>query len=692
MGIGCYASDILSALERLVWVDSFFERVADIMFRLIDSDPGIFKGASSLHALARIMLPWHPQTFVSADRRKNIIDHFVEEKPESSWALLLSLLPKSNSTTTNTARPKYLNCGSDDYQIKVAISEFWDVSEHYLSLAMKLAKNNLSNIIQLFDFFSDMPFHFQKELLALSCSDAIRRLPEEERIPLWSKLTRLCARHRTYSYAKWALPEETLKLVDSVIEQIKPQKKALRFLPLFSRSCGDYFPHESGNRDSYQKKIEHISDLQDEAARSILREDGVEGILDFAKKIENVYQLGYSAANVCSDVDAQSILDSCLASNDVQIKAFLSVFIARKYQKCAEPWINGISRENWTPEQTVAFLCSLYPVTSCVLTLKSNWLKDRERLYWENYDLPFADMIDKDCFYNVIDALLLADRPDKAIDLLGQLSYVKYPFDARRAVRALALASAQGYKVDPYGAAGQNYLSVLYLVQNSEEISDDDKRSIEWRNIEYLANAYGDEVPFPKYIYKKMSLEPDYFCKMLNCAYSKCDTAGMSGNVTLSEEHVTVKKQDILDLLWNWRLIPEFYFKDNQFCSPLFERWFDGVVEIARKTDCYKVALATIGEALVATPEEPDGSFWINKEIASLIDRIENKGLRDGYRNGYCDWRNSRSDEDLKLIEELNEKAEALNAFGCPRFAELLRNIVKDIKADGRPFRVFEEE
>ena len=74
----------------------------------------------------------------------------MEETLELGWTLL-SLLPKSHSTTMNTARPKYLDSGSDDYQIKVTISEFWDVSEHYLSLAMKLAKNNLSSIIQLFD-------------------------------------------------------------------------------------------------------------------------------------------------------------------------------------------------------------------------------------------------------------------------------------------------------------------------------------------------------------------------------------------------------------------------------------------------------------------------------------------------------------------------------------------------------------
>ena len=75
-----------------------------------------------------------------------------------------------------------------------------------------------------------------------------------------------------------------------------------------------------------------------------------------------------------------------------------------------------------------------------------------------------------------------------------------------------------------------------------------------------------------------------------------------------------------------------------------------------------------------------------------MIDKTEYKGLRDGYRCGFYDLRNFRSEEDLKLIEKLKMRAEELNKFGCPRFAGLLRDIVKEIEAEGRQFRVFEEE
>ena len=335
-----------------------------------------------------------------------------------------------------------------------------------------------------------------------------------------------------------------------------------------------------------------------------------------------------------------------------------------------------------------AFLC-LYPFYYILInTVSANDISARgDVLFW-----PKGFHLHNYVSASRIDGLLQAGRPEKAIDLMGPLRYSGFPFDARRAVRALTLSSARNYKINIHDVAGQNYLNVLCLVQDSEDIGDDEKLSVEWRNVEYLAHAYRDECPFPKYIYKKMSLSPDYFCKVLSYAYDSRYKADRLGKVTLPDEHVTVEEQVILSLLWNWRLIPEFYSKDNRFYSPLFEQWFDAVVEIAGKTGRCKAALATIGEALVFTPAEADGSLWINKRIAKLIDKIEYEGLRDGYRCGCCDLRNSRSDADLKFIEQLNERAAELNKFGCPRFADSLLDIVKEIKTDWRQFRVIEEE
>ena len=685
-----YVSNIISALEKLVWCDSYFTRATDILFRLANSAflSKTNKDSATL-ALTTILLPWHPQTFASAEQRISIVDHFVNEAPDSSWDLLLALLPRTYSTTINTQKPKYLNNISNESSVSVTRKEYWEVSEHYLSLAMTLANGNLSRIMSLIDLINAMPPHYQKDVVELLCSDSILELSDEDRFPLWSKLKRFCAKHRTYPNANWALSEESLKPIESVVERLKPKKMELEYRPLFSHNCKDFFPHESGNWDLYQKTEALILELQDTAVKTILSEKGVTGILEFAKTIENAHHLGLIVADVCSDQESQLILDTCLVSDNAQLKTFVSAFIPQRYKKNSQHWLDNILRTNWNPEQTAFFLCALYPVSSFVLELKRNWLKEYEMLYWEFFSLPKTNLIDKDCFYTVIDNLLLVGRPEKAINLLGQLSYNSYlSFDATKAIKALALFSEKGCKADINSESGYNYLNVLQLIQKSDVLSDDRKASIEWENIEYLSHSYGDGLPSPQYIYKKMSLDPDYFCKLLCLVYKSNNDSDDQEDDTSFDERDFKKKQDLLGLLWNWSFMPEAYNKDNCFCFPLFEKWFNSVVEKASKLGRREIALVTIGEALAYAPAEFDDSLWINKGIAKLLDRIDYKELREGYRCGCTNLEDRRRDptapSKVNLSDEYRKKASAVDKEGLPRLAALLDSIANAYETEAR--------
>lgn len=685
-----YVSNIISALEKLVWCDSYFTRATDILFRLANSAfLSKSNNDSATLALTTILLPWHPQTFASAEQRMSIVDHFVDERPDSSWNLLLSLLPRTYSSTMNTQKPKYLGNISKESSVSITLKEYWDVSKHYLSLAIKLAGGNLSRIMNLVDLINAMPLQTQKDVLDLLCCDSVLKKSDEDRFPIWSKLVRLCARHRTYADADWALSEESLKLIESVIERLKPKKKELEYRPLFSHNCMDFFPHESGNRDSYQKTKALIFELQDKAVKTILSEKGVTGILEFSKTIENAHQLGLIVADVCSDQESQSILDTCLVSNNAQLKTFVSAFIPQRYQKNSQHWLDNILRTNWNPEQTAFFLCALYPVSSFILELKRNWLKEYETLYWENFSLSLTNLIDKDCFYTVIDNLLLVGRPEKAINLLGQLSYNScLSFDAARAIKALALFSKQGCKADINSESGYNYLNVLQLIQKSDVLSDDKKASIEWENIEYLSHSYGDGLPSPQYIYKKMSLDPDYFCDILCLVYKSHNDSDYQEDDTSFNERDFKKKQDLLGLLWNWSFMPEVYITDNCFCFPIFEKWFNSVVEKATKLGRREIALVTIGEALAYAPAESDDSLWINKGIAKLLDRIDYKDLRDGYRCGCKNLEDRRRDptapSKVNLSDEYRKKASDVDKEGLPRLAALLNSIANEYETEAR--------
>ena len=685
-----YTSGIISALERLAWSEEYFLRTAEILLKLSTCKTSQFNGESSLNALTEIMLPWHPQTFVPADRRKTIADILLQKNPEMAWKLLLSLLPKSHSSAMNTARPEFLECSSKDFAIKVTTDEFWEVSEYYLSLATKNASGKISRIITLADFVDGYkPSRFQHEFISLTRSETIVSLPDEERFPLWIKLTRLCAEHHTFASSNWALSDEMLKLLDLATKHLRPLNKALEYRPLFSRNFSDLFPHDTNNHDSYLETQKYITKKQEKAVRFFLKKGGVKGLISFAQEVENASLLGYTTASVCTKSETQQILNSYLNADNPKICSFVESFIGNKYREHGECWINAVLDINWSTKEKVTFLCTLIPITTHVLSICKEWLKEEEPLYWKSLPPLCAFDINKDCFYSVVDGLLRVGRPVIALEILGQQEYnTELLFDANRAKAALLADEEINDRVTKM--TGYDYRKVILLVQNSDLLSDDDKAMIEWRYLALLCQpGIKDEKHTPKYLYKKMSLEPAFFCKILGYAYKTTkDTISADDN---SNDKVQKEKRakKALDLLWHWRIIPEHYSKDHVFCFNLFEDWFNKVVEMTTASGHLEVALSEIGEALFYSPPEPDNSLFINRGIAELLDKEEYKKLRGGYRCGCFNsrgayWVDPTAAPELKLAKEYREKALSVDNAGYPRFAESLRSIAERYEAEAR--------
>ena len=687
-----YTAGIISALERLAWSDKYFMRAAEIMLKLATCKPGQFNGVSSLNALTEILLPWHPQTFVSADKRKSVVELLLNKNPEVGWRLLLSLLPKHHSSAMNTSRPEFLECSSQDFSVIVTTKEFWDVSEYYLSLAIKVAAGNPSRITILAGFISDMPIHFQHDLISLACSDSILSLPDEERFSLWIRLTKICAKHRTYSDADWSLPKESLVALELATEQLKPQKKSLEYLPLFDRHVSDMFPHEANNNDSYLEKQKHITLQQEKAVQALLKDGGIKGLISFSQEVENASLLGFIAASVCSGAEPQQILDLYLNTDNSKIRAFIESFVEKKYRENGEQWINSVSNTKWTINEKVTFLCALIPITSQILIICKSWLKEQESLYWINLPPLSAIDVEKECFYSVVDGLLQVGRPVIALEMLGQQDYNnEFLFDIKRARAALFAEEKCNDRVTQM--TGYYYQKVLLLVQDSDSLSDDDKALIEWNYLPLLCRpGIKDEKDTPKYLYKKMSLEPGFFCEILGYAYKFTKNA-ITSDKNKNDDGLNEKlAKKASDLLWYWRVIPEYYSKNNAFCFHLFEEWFNRVVEITTESGHLEDALGVIGEALFYSPAETDGSLFINRGVAELLDREEYKKLRIGYRCGCFNsrggyWVDPTAAPELKYAEEYKNKAIAVDDAGYPRFAELLRSIAERYEDDAGRIR-----
>ena len=96
----------LWALETLAWDPRRLHRVALILARLAEIDPGGRLANRPDASLSNIFLPWHPGTHAPVDARLALIDEIVKLHPRVGWKLLLRLLPDEMRITTDTARPR----------------------------------------------------------------------------------------------------------------------------------------------------------------------------------------------------------------------------------------------------------------------------------------------------------------------------------------------------------------------------------------------------------------------------------------------------------------------------------------------------------------------------------------------------------------------------------------------------------
>lgn len=135
---------------------------------------------------------------------------------------------------------------------------------------------------------SDLPISAREILLNYLGSQEIVDLPESERLPLWESLDKLVRRHRKFSDARWALPEEALSKIEKVAHALAPEAPELKYQHLFTHREADLFD-ERGN---YKEQRERLNRDRQVAVQTILSGGRLEDVLAFARNVAEPHQVG----------------------------------------------------------------------------------------------------------------------------------------------------------------------------------------------------------------------------------------------------------------------------------------------------------------------------------------------------------------------------------------------------------------
>jgi len=663
---GNYLTGLLWALEGIAWDEQHLVRVCAVLAELSSHDPGGKWSNRPSNSLSTILLPWLPRTLASIEKRQVAVKVIIKEWPDIAWNLLVRLLPGQQQTSFGTHKPSWRRTIPDDWENEVTNQEYWQQTLFYAELAVASAGEDIGRLIELIDHFDHLPAPASEQLLEVLSSKPIIGLHEEKRVLIWEHLNQLSNKHRRYSDAKWALPDNLINSIENVAEQLAPTNPFNLYQHLFSNQDFDLYD-ENGDWEEQQKKIEA---RRESAISEIFRLNGAEGVMRFVDNVSAPNKVGSVLGTFSNDVFETILLPHFLDTTENKHKALVSAFIWKRFWLKGWEWCDNLSKSDWTPKQLGQFLAYL-PFSGETWGRASQYLQAFESEYWTRTDANAYQSEGE--LAGAIDKLIEHGRPHAAIHCLYRMHQNKQPIDANQCVRALLAALStdeSSSNMDTY-----HITTLIKYLQTKSDVDQDDLFSVEWAYIPLLDGHRGT---VPQLLENRMATDPEFFCEIIRLIFRSEKEDASASEPTEQSKAIARNAWRLLD---KWETPPGSQ-QNGSFSADNFTKWLEKVKEYATESDHLEIALSKIGEVLINAPSDPDG-LWINRAIASALNDRDAESMREGYRRGTYNsrgahWVDPTGQAERKLADTFRTKAEAVEDAGYQRFAVTLR-----VLADG---------
>lgn len=658
-----YLTGLLWALEGLAWDEQYLVRVCTLLGELASHDPGGTWANRASNSLATILLPWLPQTLASIEKRKVAVQTLLSERPDAGWNLILQLLPGQHQTSHGSHKPKWRKRIPDDWREGVTPQHYWEQASFYAEVAVASATQDFTKLPALIDYFDNLPMPAFDSLLQVLVSPAVSTLPDAQRLPIWKHLSKFANKHRRFSDAKWALPDELITRIELAAEQLAPTDVFYLHQPLFAERASELC-ERSGSWKEQQKRLDMRREM---AISEVLNEYGTEGVIRFAGSVSSPRQVGHALGAIAGSGIDQALLPSLLDSTDPKHRALVNGFVLRRCDIKGWKWPDDIDRSGWTPEQAGQFLACL-PFAKEAWDRASKWLHEHEGEYWTRTDAnpyqPDGDIV------IAIDKLIQHRRPRAAINCLNVMLDSKQPIDNSQCVRALlaALSSSEpGYAMD-----ADHIIELIKFLQADPSVDQDELSKVEWAYLPWLDRYTGGA---PQFLESRLANDPEFFCEVIQLTYRSKNKAQHSRE---HDDQSRTVATNAWRLLHGWRTPPGTQ-SDGSFSDECFAKWLQSVKKTCTVSGHLEVALITIGEVLTKAPPDPDG-LWIRRAVAYALNDREADDMRAGFRTATFNSRGAHyidptGKPERVLAEHFRSRADEIENAGFQRFAGTLRDL-----------------
>jgi len=678
MSGGTYMSGLLWGLEALAWDESYLVRVSIILAMLAARDPGGTWTNRPSNSLRTIFLPWLPQTRASVDKRAVAVKAVVQERRAVGWRLLMKLLPKQHSTSSGTQKPKWRNRIESDNVPRPTTQEYWTQVFAYAQMAVEIVLTDPDKLTELIDSLDSLPEPALNEVLAFIASETVSGLTDEQRLPIWTKLSSFARKHRKYADAEWALPAEIVSKIEDIASILVPENPTLKYRLLFANNSLDLYDDAT----DWQKSAERLAQRQIDAVREIFENFGIDGVASFATHVEKPFGVGFSLGEIGRAEITDQLLPKLILSVDPKLRQLVYGFVWAWWQHEQWDWFDKLNKATWSKDEVAQVLIYL-PFGPETWRRAEQLLGEGANEYWTR--IPVDQFRGGDDDYVAVDALLKHGRPRAAVVYLELRVNAKLPLDPDRAIDAL-LASVSSNEPD-FAIDQHTFATVIKALQDNKAADRKKLMTVEWA---YLALLEYSQVTTAKTLSAALAGDPGLFCDIIRRLFrSDHDLENETSLEIEAKSEPSPDEQAIgqsaYRLLHGWTTVPGT--DATGFISGVaLTAWIDAVKAFLGESGHLDIGLYKAGEVFINAPGDPDGLF-IHTAVANVLNREDMEELRRGYELALYNSRGARIVDptgapEVDLAKNYSQKAETIENEGYHRLAITFRSIADHYKRD----------